>query len=478
MNPSTCFHRPAECGVPKAKARGLPRAASKGSLLIVAMLLCAIIGVSLVSYLKLTQTAMKSADRSFLMMSNLDLAEIGVEQAMAAFYDETTGTTAATAFAGWTQNTSTSPHSATRTYSSFTPAPGASGVVRVYVKNFDSPSSGVIVAKATITPASGPVIDKFVEVTLKPRGLFTNGLVAKNAVTWVGHPEADSWNSNPDADAATAAVAYSLSVQLAGCIVASVNSSISLGSGGNIYGYAKTGSSGSTSGGSVHGLGTTTNDTTRIANDFTATLPDPTVPSPSVTNVLAAVPSTLPLGTHTIASDGRYYYSWGSALGGITANTTITDKVTIIMTGRAGADAIRLTGTKTLTLGAAGSVILYTDGDISAFGNGIVNSTTAENFQIYGTGTSSGSQSVAIGGNGNLVAAVYAPNAAVSLRGGGSSGNVMGSIVGKTIDMNGGTNFHYDEALGTLSGSGTSVSKWKELQTATERAVYTSVLAF
>ena len=454
------------------------RQSNRGSLLIVAMLLCTIIGVSLVSYLKLTQTAMKSSSRSFLMMSGLDLAEIGVEQAMAALYNESNGTAAATAFSGWTQNTSTSPHTATRTYSGYTPAPGATAVVKVYVRSFDSPTSAVVAAKAIITPADGPVIEKYVEVTLKPRGLFTNGLVAKNAITWVGHPTADSWNSNPDADAATAAVAYSLSVQLAGCIVASVNSSITLGSGGNVYGYAKTSATGSTSGGSVHGLGTTTNDTTRITNDFTASLPDPTLPSPSVTNVLAAVPSTLPLGTHSVASDGRYYYSWGSALGGITDDTTITGKVTIIMTGRAGADAIRLTGTKTLTLSAAGSVLLYTDGDISAFGNGIVNSTTAENFQIYGTGTSSGSQSIAVGGNGNLIAAVYAPNAAVALKGGGSSGNVMGSIVGKTIDMNGGTDFHYDEALGTLSGSGTSVSKWKELQTAAERSIYSSVLAF
>lgn len=461
-----------------AAERDLPRTESKGSILIVALIMSAIIGVSLVSYLNLTQTSLKNANRSFLMMSGLDLAEIGVEQAMACFYDETTGIAAATAFAGWTQSTSSSPHTATRTFSGYTPVPGATAIVKVYVQNFDNAASGVITVKAIITPASGPVIEKYVEVTMKPRGLFTNGLVAKNSVTWVGHPTADSWNSDPDGNSATAAVAYSVTVERAGCIVASVNSSIALGSGGNVFGFTKTGPASTTSGGSVHGLGTTTNDTTRITNDFTATLPDPTVPSPSVINVLAAVPSTLPLGTHSVASDGRYYYSWGSALSGITANITITDKVTIIMVGRAGADAIRLTGTKTLTLSASGSVVLYTDGDIAAFGNGIVNGTTAENFLIYGTGTSAGSQSISVGGNGNLIAAIYAPNAAVALRGGGSSGEVMGSIVAKTIDMNGGTNFHYDEELGTLSGSGTAVSKWKELQSAADRAPYATLFSF
>ena len=63
------------------------------------------------------------------------------------------------------------------------------------------------------------------------------------------------------------------------------------------------------------------------------------------------------------------------------------------------------------------------------------------------------------------------------MKGGGSSGNVMGSVVAKTISMNGGTNFHYDEALGNLNGGGGyRTSKWKELQSAAERAVYATQL--
>lgn len=39
--------------------------------------------------------------------------------------------------------------------------------------------------------------------------------------------------------------------------------------------------------------------------------------------------------------------------------------------------------------------------------------------------------------------------------------------------MNGGTNFHYDEALANLNGGGGyRTSRWKELQSATERAPY------
>ncbi len=58
-------------------------------------------------------------------------------------------------------------------------------------------------------------------------------------------------------------------------------------------------------------------------------------------------------------------------------------------------------------------------------------------------------------------------------RGGG--GQIQGSIVAQSIDMNGGPDFHYDQALGNLGASvGVGVRQWKELQTAAERAVYAS----
>ena len=58
---------------------------------------------------------------------------------------------------------------------------------------------------------------------------------------------------------------------------------------------------------------------------------------------------------------------------------------------------------------------------------------------------------VSLGGNGEITAALYAPDYDVTVNGGGSSGHVFGSIVGKTTTMTGVTNLHYDEAL---AGSG------------------------
>ena len=56
---------------------------------------------------------------------------------------------------------------------------------------------------------------------------------------------------------------------------------------------------------------------------------------------------------------------------------------------------------------------------------------------------------VNLGGNGEISAAVYAPEHDVVVNGGGNTGHVFGSIVGKTVAMTGVTNLHYDEALGS-----------------------------
>ena len=57
---------------------------------------------------------------------------------------------------------------------------------------------------------------------------------------------------------------------------------------------------------------------------------------------------------------------------------------------------------------------------------------------------------VNLSGNAQLSAAVYAPGHNVTVAGGGSSGHVFGSIVGKTVVMTGVTNLHYDEALSSV----------------------------
>lgn len=450
------------------------RAASvrqRGSVLIVAMLFSAILAVSLTSYLTLSTSTLRVANRTFHSTTALNVAEAGLELGLWSFNKtDSLGLTAA--WADWTIDATAK--TATRTFTLDT-----GRTVTVRVQGYDgSITNPKVVAKAVINAGDGgPEIHKYLEVTLTRRSLFANGLVAKNSISWVGHPEADSWDSDPDNDPSTPAIAYAVGIRTAECFVGCVNGSISLGSGGDVYGYAATGPGGSTSGGSVHGLGTTVNDPTRISTDFTATFPPVTVPSPATSYAIysGSEPTAFPRGGDTPAADGRYYYVFGAGAA-ISKSTTVSNNVTFIMNNHSGVTAIGFTGTRNLTINANASVIVYTNGNISAQGNGIVNNNQAKHFILYGTNTSTAGQTIGIGGNGQLTATVYAPNADIEMKGGGSSGQVSGSIVGRTISMNGGTNFHYDVALGRLSGGNPyGISQWKELQSAAERAPYLSL---
>jgi hypothetical protein len=168
--------------------------------------------------------------------------------------------------------------------------------------------------------------------------------------------------------------------------------------------------------------------------------------------------------------------------------TTVTNTTTLTASSTSGSSAsryqlntINLSGGKTLTLagnadGSQTYIEIYVTGDISftgssqiivqpgvsakiyfagnvdVAGNGILNSNNQpSDLQLYGIQpTDNNSYHVNLGGNGQIIASVYAPNDDVTINGGGTNGHVFGSVVGKTVTMTGVTNLHYDEHLGTL----------------------------
>jgi hypothetical protein len=97
------------------------------------------------------------------------------------------------------------------------------------------------------------------------------------------------------------------------------------------------------------------------------------------------------------------------------------------------------------------SVTIYFAGNVDVSGNGILNTKNQpSDLQLYGIQPpANSSKHVSLGGNGQIIAAVYAPNHDVSINGGGTNGHVFGSVVGKTVTMTGVTNLHYDETLGS-----------------------------
>jgi Tfp pilus assembly protein PilX len=102
-------------------------------------------------------------------------------------------------------------------------------------------------------------------------------------------------------------------------------------------------------------------------------------------------------------------------------------------------------------LAVNGYIVLNVRSSLSLTGKGIVNGITQEPaaVQINYAGTNS----VSIGGNGAMSATVTAPNATVSLGGGGASGYMIGSIQANNVTVQGGYPIHYDVQLSRLSGT-------------------------
>ncbi|MDB6147510.1 MAG: hypothetical protein JWO45_1174 [Spartobacteria bacterium] len=151
------------------------------------------------------------------------------------------------------------------------------------------------------------------------------------------------------------------------------------------------------------------------------------------------------------SSASRYELSSISLAGGKTltlsgnANGSPT-YVEIYVTGD-----ISFSGSSQLIVQPGVSAKIYFAGNVDVGGNGILNTNNQPlDLQLYGIQPSDGSSKhVNLGGNGQISAAVYAPDHDVTINGGGSSGHVFGSVIGKSVTMTGVTNLHYDEVLGS-----------------------------
>ncbi|MBI5770186.1 MAG: hypothetical protein HZA93_20590 [Verrucomicrobia bacterium] len=468
---------------------------NRGSILIVALILCAVIAISLVSYYRLASSALKGANRSLLSFSNINVVEMGVERSMACLYQVSTGVAAATAWSGWTLNSGT--NEATTTFPSsstyFTVGPNTRAQVKVYVRNYTgSGGQPVIVAKSIITPPDGPTMSKFVEVTLTNRSLWGYGMVGRTWVHMNSNARADSWISDQDGNPGTAGVAYSSALRRDnGTVgtVSSANGAIAMDSNAEIYGTANTGGGTVSTNSNVRiysatSPGTPKVDPSRVHTDFTFTFPPITTPtvtpitlSTTMTGGSSASPQVLPrLGDAAVG--GKFYYRFATGKNiNMDSNKyiSITDSVVLIFDNHAGFDAIHTSSNANINVTAGKTLEIYTNGNLTLDSNNNLNvGNEAKNLTIYGTNPTS--QTFTLSSNVTIYGTIYAPNATYRID---SNCNLYGAVIANTIQMDSNAAFHYDESLaGAGTGSGFRVSKWKELQTASERATYAAALNF
>ena len=448
----------------------LPRTA-RGSVLIVALMVAALLAVALGSYLNLNLGSARLARRSFHQQAAFNLAEAGAEEALWSFNQSALGS--AGAWTDWTDDGA----SAWRRINGFALGGGAVGSVKVYI-DVKAPAAAVrprIIAQAVVESPGESSVTKMLEITLARRSLFANGLMAKNTIRFAGtRTSVDSWNSDPDRDPATAPVPYSTPVRNDRGTVASMSvlNTAVLVQQATVWGYVSTGGEPPAVGtsGLIGPFGTPagTLHPGRVSTDFTASLPAITLPGGGT--VLASVGPTLgTLGTAT---------TWRGSHLALRGRETLTilGDVTLILTSGAGTRAIDVTGNASVIIAENSSLKVYTEGDILIAGNGIANANAQPaSAQFWGAGEPAIAQSIHLAGNGALKAVVYAPFADVQING---DGDVMGSIVGNSITLTGNADFHYDESLAEGGeGQPFGVVRWRSLTTPSEQSPHRDALA-
>jgi hypothetical protein len=121
-------------------------------------------------------------------------------------------------------------------------------------------------------------------------------------------------------------------------------------------------------------------------------------------------------------------------------------------------------GNNSLEIAPGANLQVYMSGESAEFaGNATWNKDgSALNLQYWGLPTNT---KVAVSGNGAFTGTVYAPQAELTLNGGGKDNyDFVGASISKTAKLNGKVQFHYDEALARVGPDrGYIVNSWNEL---------------
>jgi hypothetical protein len=480
----------------------------RGSLLIVAMLLSAVIGISLVSYIHLSRTALNLSNRAIYNNAAMNLAEQGVEEAMYSINRMVADTTY-----NWSDWPNQSGNNAWRKWTAVSLSQNATAEYRVYVYNYSGTPAPIIRTRALVTLGNGGApIEKWLEVQLSKTSKFANGLVAKNSIIFNGNnATVDSWNSEKDHNtgaARSSPVPFSDAVRNDNGTVGSISVSTTavVTQNADVWGYVSTNGSDPTAlvgtNGSILGDDSPADsnvDPARVSTTFSASFDPVTAPTTSSLANLGNIDGsnndhmTLPRASDTIPNgtgdNAGYFIYDASKINLENKKLTINGKV-LIKLNSTGTTLSVTGGGGEIGIGAGASLVIYTAGDINLEGKGVSNGVDLDspangiqqnelgqpiNFQIWGTKTS-GTQAIRIAGNGLFSGIIYAPEAAVEIEGNGA---ICGSVVAKDITLSGNANFHYDESLGDFGGGNPfRIAKWKELTTAASRSVYATDLTF
>lgn len=442
----------------------------EGSALITAIIFAFFIALASASYLQLASSEYRSAVRSSLYSSSLNLAESGVEIGIASLIDgQASGNV-------WKKQVS-----------NYLDDGRFRGDIEIAILNA-SGQTPVIYADGIVKGHPAGDIRKQVRVEVsagfRP---FEKGFSSRNGITLSGSSVfLDSYNSdygfygdflgfNAPEDFGVDGRNRNDNIYVASDRVDAVGETAIDQGNAKVYGYVTVGPDSTVSigpNGAVISYSDGNHDSSRVLSDFYADFPTLTQPSGSFNTTFSDIGgSALVIGS--LNPDAPTYYNVDSI--SLSGNSTLSvfGHAVFVMSGD-----IEVSGKGAIDILNSSSLQVYTEDDVKIAGNGVSNANgKPSNFYLYGTapisqdnaGTESAGQTIKIAGNGELHAMIYAPAAAVSLQGGGNSGAVYGGLVAFTAEIAGNSSFHFDEAARKeeWGGGGFTITSWLEMTGAT-----------
>lgn len=419
-----------------------------GSVLVITVVFCALVGAILVAYLSMVTSQHKFSHRSQAWNDCIPMCEAGIEEAMAHL--NYSGTTSNFAINGWRLDNGA--YHKQRTLNA--------GRIEIAISNVNPP---IIFARGSLqAPLQSNYISRTVHAQTKINKRFAHGVLAKGKVTLAGNAaRVDSFNSTNTAESTGGQ--YDPTKATDNAIVATTAKTPGNFDIGNvqIYGYAATGVGGNIITGPNGNVGSAAwNDNPtyngrvepgHYANDANMYIADVALPT-----FFAPLP---PLQNVTV-NGTNYAYVFASGDYRVNLiNISSSDKILVTGNARVFVETTTsVSGQAFILIADGASVEWYSGGNISLAGGGVVNSPgLAKNFSVYGLPTCT---SISYSGGSKFVGTIYAPQAAITMTGNNDS---CGAFVGASVNISGGMSLHYDESLQAGPASRYLISFWKEI---------------
>jgi len=446
---------------------------NQGSVLMITLLLCVILGILMGSYLHLVQTQRTAVARSERWNYALVVAEAGAEEAMAFLNSgvKAPGFSSPPVWASAGGGVFTTPTN--RTEKRFIIG-SATNYYQVIITNGFAGSNPVVIAKGfSPGPVGAAPLTRSIQIRTKPHPTFPvkGPMIVKQGYNANGfNVGTDSFNStngpyNPQT-AGTNGDIVSLSTAPNSVVIGNgkINGTVHTPVGGIQGVTATVGSNGSVGDGTWVAGGNTGFQTGHFKDDFTQSdFPDATLPNVPAWFVPTSgkapdglnYDNLLPSGNYTIANlTGSVYVGQANTVLYVTSSISIS-----------GGGNKKGWAPPEIHIAPGASLTIYMAGATTTIsGSGVVNDTAnAKNFQYYGLPTNT---SINLTGNGAFYGTIYAPQADFNLKGSGKSSydDFTGSSITKTTTMTGNFKFHYDESLIYLSTlGGYDPISWDEL---------------